>query len=159
MGFVNVSSGSLRNYTRDYARWFSTEATTVPRRFTEEDVRLIAFIVNCTKDRALTHAQVEDRLQEGDLDTFDWQLPEGSETPVEAHEDVSTHLVPVERVMAAQTLLQDAQRRENEAVEKVDELQRQIADLERQLGQAQGELKARYRAPDWWRRIFGGAGE
>ena len=155
---VAVSASGLRNYTRDYARWLSMEATETPRRFTEDDVRLIAFIVHCTKERAMTHAQVVDRLQDGDLQTFTWQIPQAPETPIETPEDVTGHLVPVERVMTAQALLQDAQRRENEASDKVDELQSRINELERELGEARGQLKSRYRSPDWWRKLFGGSG-
>jgi len=69
-------------------------------------------------------------------------------------------LVPVERLVAAQALLQDAQRREAEAADQVQALQERLAALERELGMAQGELAgykaAQRKPPAWWRALFGG---
>jgi len=160
MSLTGVSSSSLRNYTRDYERYFSTEATTTPRHFTEEDLRLIAFIVDCTKGRALTHDQVAERLLAGDLDTFTWLAPEMPQTPTDAAGESYGLLVPAERVQAAQALLQDAQRRENDAIAEAKAAQERIAELERELGVAQGRLegveRSQYTAPKWWKALFGG---
>ena len=156
---TGASASALRNYTRDYARWLSTEATTTPRRFSEQDLKLIAFVVHCTKERALTHEQVSSALAAGELDSFDWQPPQAAPAASEVH-DTGTALVPAERLQAAQLLLADTQRREVAAQEEIKRLQEEVQRLAGELGKAQGEaatLKAsRYRAPQWWRSLFGG---
>ena len=156
----------IRAYTKLYARYFSTEATPEPgqaRRFTAADLRLIKFAHQLSRQN-ITREQVAERLAAGELDRFDWQPPEPESEPEQPSSEPSTALVPLERLQAAQALLQDAQRREQAAAEQAAALQAEVQRLAGELGQAQGELQgykaAQYRAPKWWRSIFGGrAGE
>lgn len=152
----------IRVYTTRYARWLSTEATPQPgmdRRFTADDLKLLAFIYQRTA-AGETHEQVIERLQAGELEQFAWQPPEPAPEPQSADESASSALVPLERLQVAHALLQDAQRREAAAADQVAALQAEVQRLSLELGKAQGEaaaLKAsRYRAPAWWRALFGG---
>lgn len=156
----------IRAYTKLYARHFSTEATPEPgqsRRFTSADLRLIKFAHQLSRQN-ITREQVSERLAAGDLQQFDWWPPEPNSEPVESTGEPVTALVPLERLQAAQALLQDAQRREQAAAEQVAALQGEVQRLAGELGKAQGELQgykaAQYRSPVWWRKLFGGrAGE
>jgi DNA-binding transcriptional MerR regulator len=145
MAMTGVSSSALRNYTRDYARHLSTDATTTPRRFTEDDIRLIAYVIDCTKNRGMKHDEVAESLQAGDLASFEWEMPSTPHADVGTQEGASGHLVPVERLQAAQqaaqAILADAQRREGEAVAAEKAAQERIAELERELGKTQGKLE------------------
>ena len=156
----------IRAYTKLYARYFSTEATPEPgqaRRFTAADLRLIKFAHQLSRQN-ITREQVAERLAAGELDRFDWQPPEPESEPEQPSSEPSTALVPLERLQAAQALLRDAQSREQAAAEQVAALQGEVKRLAGELGKAQGELQgykaAQYKAPTWWRKMFGGrAGE
>jgi DNA-binding transcriptional MerR regulator len=161
---TGVSRQALRVYTRRYARYLSTEATPdqgQERRFTLSDLRLVAFVYGQTSAGA-SHESVAERLAAGALDNFEWQ-PEQSTEGHSASETPEGALIPVERLQAAFELLQDAQQREQDALEQAAAAKAEITRLTLELGKAQGEaetLKAsRYRAPAWWRAIFGGSGE
>ena len=152
----------IRAYTKLYARYFSTEATPEPgqaRRFTAADLRLIKFAHQLSRQN-ITREQVAERLAAGELDRFDWQPPEPESEPEQPSSEPSTALVPFERLQAAQALLRDAQSREQAAAEQVAALQAEVQRLAGELGKAQGELQgykaAQYRAPKWWRTLFGG---
>lgn len=154
----------IRVYTTRYARYLSTEATPQPgmdRRFTADDLKLLAFIYQRTS-AGETHDQVLERLQAGELEQFAWVPPEPAPTPEQqsADESASSALVPLERLHAAHALLQDAQRRESAAADQVAALQAEVQRLSLELGKAQGEAAAlkesRYKAPAWWRALFGG---
>jgi len=155
----------IRVYTTRYARYLSTEATPQPgmdRRFTTDDLKLLAFIYQRTS-AGEPHERVLERLQAGELEQFVWQPPEPEPEPQSAAESASSALVPLERLQAAHSLLQDAQRREVATADQVTTLQAEVQRLSLELGKAQGEaaaLKAgRYRAPAWWRVLFGGRAE
>jgi len=168
---TSASRPIIRTYTQRYARHLSTEATPEQgkeRKFTTGDLRVIRFVYTLTQTSE-THEQVLERLAAGELEQFDWQPPEpqrqaapgGRYTGNESAEaDPGAYLVPIERLQAAQALLQDAQRREVAAGEQVATLQAEVQRLTLELGKAQGELAgvkaSRYRSPQWWRSIFGG---
>jgi len=162
---IGASKQILRAYTGTYARYLSTEATPEPggvRRFTEADVRLLAFVYQKTTGENLTHEAVLEQLAEGALEQFTWQpeQPEPESTPESQQSAEAGMLVPVAQYRAAEALLRDAQRRESDAQEREQALQEKINLLERELGQAQGELSAtlanQRRAPAWWVALFGG---
>ena len=166
---TGASVQTIRAYTKLYARYFSTEATPttgLSRRFTADDLRLIRFAFQQTA-AGNTREQVSELLAAGALTEYEWQppAPEAASTePVENVTEPGTALVPLERLQAAHTLLQDAQHREQAAAEQVASLQAEVQRLATELGKAQGELQgfrsAQYRAPKWWRSMFGGrAGE
>ncbi len=172
---TGASESAVRNYCRDYERWLSTEATTVPRRFTAQDVKLVAFIIDRTKRQNQNHADVTAALQAGELEQFAWDAPPS--VTVRSGEaqgpqgEQSTALVPLAFLEAANELRLDALRREQEARIEAQqreqaaqarerELQDQVVELQRQVGELAGELKAvkaqRRQAPKWWRAVFGG---
>lgn len=171
---AGVSAASLRNYTARYADHFSANATPPkgqPRKFTAEDVRLLAFIRDATA-RGLKHGQVQDAIEAGELGEFDhWQAPEPETEPIQDDEP-STALATGAQVQALQMILDDLQRRESVAKEETARLrtemqahdetyQERINSLTMQLGEAKGKLSAfeeaaRNRRPEWFRRIFGG---
>lgn len=162
---TGIAKPTLRGYTRRYQRFLSTEATPehgVERLFTESDLKVLAFIFSYTS-AGKTHDQAMQALQAGELDQFSWQPPQEPETPDQPSESYSAALVPVERLQALDTLRQNAEQREAEALARLEQAQEQIRELERKLGQAQGELagvrSSQYRAPKWWRSIFGGQAE
>lgn len=156
----NISASTLRNYTRDFARWFTTEATTVPRRFTVDDLRLIAFIRHRTQEKQERIDAVQAALDAGAMDTFEWQPPQRPQQPTAAQDSEAGVLVPLESLRLHQALLAESQRRETEASSEAAELRARIEALQNELGRAQGELAAvkagRYHAPRWWRALFGG---
>lgn len=165
---TGASASALRIYTDRYARYLSTEATEIPRKFTQADLKLVAFIVHCTKARAFTHEQVEQALQAGELDLFEWEPAQASQQMSEAEQ--STAMVPMAQVQALQVLLEDLRRREQdaqqavqvvrtEATQREQSLQAEVNRLQNDLGKAQGALEAYKtvrRRPRWWVALFGG---
>jgi DNA-binding transcriptional MerR regulator len=174
---TEISRQSIRAYTGSYARWFSTEATPQQggeRRFTRADLKLIKFIfATVTRDK-ITHEQVQERLAAGALEAFDWEPDtDAHRATSEPFQHTNTSLVPVERLQAAQALMLDAQRREQEAIARAEEQARelreqaqqrerelleQVNQLQRELGKTEGEL-ATIRASKpkgFWARLFGG---
>ena len=163
---TGASRQIIRAYTDRYKEHFSREVQAEPgqpRRFTERDLKLIAYIYQQTGQASQKHEQVQAALTSGALDQFDWQPLEEVE-PGEV--PPSTALVPVERLQAAHALMQDAQRREQEATARAEvqaqqlreqamqrerELQEQINQLLRELGKTEGELAAlRSSKPKGW---------
>lgn len=140
----------------------STEATPehgAERSFTDSDLKVLAYIYTQTK-LGKTHDQVTEALQAGALDSFDWQPPEQPTEPTEPHESATDALVPMSQLHAARLVLEEAQKQRERLAEQLAEAQQRNAELERELGQAKGELagfkSAQYRAPQWWRALFGG---
>lgn len=159
---TGIAKPTLRAYTGRYSSHLSTEATPEPgteRAFTEADLRFLAFVYNLTS-AGKTHEQVLQALSAGELERFDWHLPESPQRAPESAEAAGEALVPVSRLQAAQLLVQDAQERERAAQEQISTLQAKVESLSTELGQARGELagfqRAQYRAPNWWRSLFGG---
>jgi hypothetical protein len=131
-------------------------------------LRLIRFIYEMTKQRGQNHNQVLERLKAGELAEFDWDPPD-----VDTEGEPGTALVSIAQLQAARLLLEDAQRREQEAVARAEEqarqlredaqrrereLQEQINQLLRDLGKTEGELAAiRASKPKgFWARLLGG---
>lgn len=159
---AGASRQIIRTYTDRYKEYFSPEVQAQPgqpRRFTAADLKLIHFIYTSTAEQKLTHEQVQTALSAGALEQFAWQPPETPENADQSETSTNTALVPISALQAAQALMQDAQRREEEAREQTQALQDRLATLERELGKAQGELSA-YKAmqrkpPTWWAKLFG----
>lgn len=155
----------------------STEATPdagTERRFTEADLKLMAYIYQQTQRRGKTHVEVEAALEpdapDGNpmvLDTFDWKPPTTAQHATIDGGEVGTALVPIDRLVAIQALLQaerDARLRDEEErqrlLDREQQLSARLEDVRQQLGEAQGELQAlkaqRRKPPTWWVRLFGG---
>lgn len=154
---LGISQSALRIYVDKYARHLSTEATTTPRKFTEADLRALAFVVASTRE-GKTHDQILAGWAE-EYAVFEW---DGPQPPTEPTQGESTALVPVAALQAAQALMLDAQRREEaareEARERERQLQEQINQLLRELGHKEGELEAlkASKPKGWWARLLGG---
>jgi DNA-binding transcriptional MerR regulator len=175
---LGISPSAVRLYTNTYARHLSTEATSNPRRLTDSDLRMIAYVVSKTStgqahERVLAHLATEAGQQE--YDAFEWDTPDTSQ-------EANTALVPVAQLQAAQALMLDAQRREQEAIERAEtharelreqaqrrerELLDQVNRLQREMGKAEGKiesLEAQLQQPaprpqSWWARLLGGGRE
>lgn len=150
---LGISVSAVRLYTNTYRKHLSTEATGNPRRLTETDLRLLAYVVSKTStgqphERILAHLETDEGKQE--YDDFDWEAPDAEQEP-------STALVPAAALQAAQALMLDAQRREQDALQREKELQEKIEQLLRELGHKEGELAAlRASKPKgFWARLLG----
>lgn len=157
---LGISQSALRIYCDKYARHLSTEATTTPRKFTEGDLHALAFVVASTRE-GKTHDQVLASWDQ-EYPQFEWEATEQPTDPTGATAGDSTALVPMAALQAAQALMLDAQRREEqartEAQERERQLQEQINQLLRELGKTEGELAAlRASKPKgFWARLLGG---
>jgi DNA-binding transcriptional MerR regulator len=120
---LGISQSALRIYTDRYAVHLSTEATSIPRKFTEADLRTLGFVVASTKE-GKTHEQVLATWGE-EFDSFEWEPPEST---TEAAGEASTALVPVAALQAAQALMLDAQRREQETREQALQRERELLE-------------------------------
>lgn len=161
---VGCSKPALRSYTATYSAYYSGSATPgigQTRQYTENDIKLTSFIYTRSAS-GHTHQDTLKALVDSELDNYAFTLPERSTDAPNDSSDVqggNTAIVPAERLHAALTLLQDAQRREQQAVEVGQAAQTRINELERSLGTALGELnamKAQRRRPAWWVALFGG---
>lgn len=158
---TGASRQIIRVYTETYRRFFSTEGAPEPgqpRKFTRDDLRLIRYIYLAAPQ--VGHAETAERLAAGALEQFDWQPPEGEQSAQQRAEratEPSTYLVPVERLQAAQTLLEDAQRREQAAQERAEALQAEVQRLSGGLGRAQGKLEVyeQRKRPRWLQWLAG----
>lgn len=172
---LGISPSAIRLYCDRYAVHLSTEATTTPRKFTEADLRTLAFVAHSTA-QGRTHDEILDTWADT-FPTFEWEPPQRQEEP-------TAQMVPIADVIAMRALLQEAQRREQEtkqeAQQQAESLRDEIRRLERELGQREGELSARQRTEaeraerlakleeemarlrsqetqqrrPWWRRLF-----
>ena len=144
---MGVSRQSIRSYTKAYARFFSTEATPDQggeRKFTRDDLKLIAYISTCTAMRE-THEDIVKSLERGDLALFRATVPDAPPMPTETSTTSSESnmpLVPMAQLQAAQALILDAQAREKEAKDREKALQERIEQLQREMGKLEGELGA-----------------
>jgi hypothetical protein len=71
----------------------------------------------------------------------------------------NTALVPVAQLQAAQALMLDAQQRERELRDQLQQRERELQQLQRELGKVEGELGAikAQRPRSWWAKLFGGS--
>jgi len=166
---LGISASALRIYVDKYAEHLSTEATTTPRKFTEADLNALAFVVASTKE-GKTHGEILAGWDE-EYALFEW-APRGfpPQTPTEATGGEATALVPMAALQAAQALMLDAKRREEEAREQAIARERELLDqlhqLQREMGKAEGKIESleaqlqqpapRRKSPAWWVRLFGG---
>ena len=115
---TGASKPAIRNYTQLYAKYFSTESTPEKgksRIFTAADVKLIAFIREKTVDQNQSHDDTRKALDSGELEQFVWSLPNETAQAGEAEPNTQYQLIPVERLQAALSLLEDARTREAQA--------------------------------------------
>lgn len=160
---TGASKQAIRVYTTRYARYMSTEATPdagTERRFTEADLKLMAYIYQQTQRGNRTHNQVLASLEEGALDAYDWEPPTTAQHATIDGGSIGTALVPIERLVATQALLQAEREERQRLIDREQELSERLENVRQQLGEAQGELKAlksqRRKPPAWWVRLFGG---
>jgi DNA-binding transcriptional MerR regulator len=166
---TGASKQALRVYTTRYKQFMSPLATPDAggeRRFTEADLKYLAYVYQQTQS-SKTHEEVLAALANGALDDFEWEPPKTTQNVTIDGGSVGTALVPIERLVAIQALLQaerEARQRDEDErqrlIDREQQLSARLEDLRQQLGEAQGELKAikatRRKPPAWWVRIFGG---
>lgn len=160
---VGCTPQVLRQYTNKFPRHFSAHATPASggvRRFTPEDVKLVAFIFTSTVQRGLSHEEVAQQLDSGALHDFDYELPTtAQQDATEQAQSETTQLVSVERLNAALGLFQREREINEQIHEEADQLRQRIEQLQRELGQKEGELSALKAQPQrrgWWARLWGG---
>ncbi|MCB0094305.1 MAG: MerR family transcriptional regulator [Caldilineaceae bacterium] len=158
---TGASVASIRVYGARYVKYMSPTATPEPgqmRRFSEDDVKLIAYIYHSTTE-GVNHDQVQERLDAGALDSFEWNPPE-EQKPEQEPETYSSALVPIERLHALNEVLQRETAERERLATSTQELQKEIARLNADLGKAQGiaETLASQNARltrSWWRKLLG----
>lgn len=150
---LGISQSALRIYCDKYKDFLDDDAKKVPRKFTEADLRTLAFVVASTKG-GKTHDQVLATWDE-EFSAFEWKP---TVLPTDPTGGDSTALVAQNQTMHA--FLLDAQRREEQARDRERELLDKVNQLEHKLGKAEGELEAikatKRKPPAWWVRLFGG---
>lgn len=152
---IGVSPTSVRTYTDYYAAHLSKYATGRPRRYTTEDLRIMAYVAYSVAELNRTHEQTLDVIID-ELNSFTWDGPARSGPSASAQDpgpSESTALVPVSLLRAAQTMLQD---RDKELQRLRDELQVQrgrVEQLQHDNGRLSGQL-GELRRP-WWKRLLG----
>lgn len=173
---LGISATGLRIYTNTYPTHLSTEATGKRRKFTDADLCWLSFV----KERTAAgddHKEILSEMSEAkDAGTVwdlwqqyqdDWQAPTATQQASYDAETTGTALVPIERLVAMQAVLQS----EREAFQRAEEERQRLLDREvelneklertnKELGEALGELKAikaqRRKPPTWWVKLFGG---
>jgi DNA-binding transcriptional MerR regulator len=145
---LHVAASSIRNYCKNDAfRSFFSAGATPPtgtaRQLSPNDVRVLAFIAHSTGD-GIDLATVAQRLQDGDLDSFEWDQGEaqGEAQAGNALTVINQYRSDLQEAHAAQLELKD----------QVADLRAELATARAQLDAAQDEL-TRLRRP-WWSRLF-----
>ena len=162
---LGVARQTMRAYAARYARFLSTEGAPPERgqarRFTDADLKTLAYVRYHT-DLGATHDTIAAQLTSGALDSWEWAGARSSATQDDqgsVQDDVGSHsaLVPTERLLAAQALLQDAQTRLATEEAKNSALQAELRALERVLGKTEGELAAikASKPKGFWARLLG----
>jgi DNA-binding transcriptional MerR regulator len=164
---TGASKQAIRVYTQRYARYMSTEATPdagSERRFTEADLKLMAYIYQQTQRGGQTHDKVLEALASGALDAFEWEPRTSPQEGYIDAETTGTALVPIERLMATQALLQAQLEERQRLLERERELLDQVQRLQREVGKAEGKIESleeqlkqpMQRPRSWWARLLGG---
>ena len=65
----SISKNTVRNWTRYFAAYLSTSATTIPRQYDEADVRILALVAELRADN-LSYAEIRAEL-DGQYITID----------------------------------------------------------------------------------------
>src|SRR5215212_30082 len=116
---AKVSIPTVYNYTKRFARYFSPTATPqkgATRLFSDDDIRLLAYLNHKLSRQKLTYEQVEQALETepAELETF------AEYTSPERHgAEEALHLVPRAELISAKILVDDARLREQQAQAKV----------------------------------------
>lgn len=157
---IDVSTGSVRNYSDTYSVFLSDQANNRPRRFTLDDLRLFAFVKHSTGTLGRTHEETLDSLPDA-LRGFEWSYEQvGDKSPqnvTSAHnsdtEETSTALVPASALRAAQTMLQDRQNRIEQLEQELAQARARVESAQYDIGRLEGE-NAQLSRP-WWKRLLG----
>lgn len=160
-----ASPNAVRSYAKRHSRYFSDTGAPSDRgstrKFTRDDVRLIAYIRHLTQNEGQSHEQVAESLAQGALSAWDWQppdVPAGDVQPPEATEALAT----VHQLQIALAAMRDVRERQDaelvDARDEAERLREEIRKLERELGKAEGALAALQAQPQrrgWWARLWG----
>lgn len=152
-GRLGISAGTVRNYTSQFADHLSPEATPPPgqpRRFTDEDLRVMATAKSLLAE-GLTYDQVRERLAEGVHLVEEVEVPP---TPEPEPERTETALVPVATL---QLYVQPYVRERDRVIMERDEALARVAELEREVGRLEGQLQVQQPpgGKSWIQRLLG----
>lgn len=158
--YLGLSPAGIRNYCQHYSRYLSTEATPDPgmtRRFTLADIKLFAYVRDRT-NQGTTHLQILPEIENGALDSFEWDIPASS--AYSAHSEDADHtepttaaLVPASTLAAYQTLLSATEKRLQSTENELNQARARIEMLQSEVGDLTGQNKM-LKVP-WWKRLFG----
>lgn len=149
---VGVSPSSLRNYCNNplFAPFFSAGATPPrgqARQLCDTDLRTLRFIATQTT-AGVQLATVAERLEAGELETFEWFSPGQEPAPQELQSSATLALAT-----ALTTQLERARTHENELLERLLEAERRATAAETELRTLKEMQTAtpRERLPFWHR--------
>ena len=153
---ANISVQSVRNYTRTFSELLSPHARGEhgDRLYNEADVEMVCKIAVLRKCGVPPGEIIEQIRWEQAQEFVDVASPQSkeqaAEPTTESTKDDAVEFVPIEVLQATQALMLDAQRRERQ-------LQEQINQLLRELGHKEGELEARRasKPKSFWARLLG----
>src|SRR3954465_14365400 len=112
---AKISIPTVYNYTKRFAQYFSPMATPkkgTTRLFSEDDIRLLAYLNHKLSGQKLTYEQVEQALETepADLETFaDYT------SPARPLVEEALQVVPRAELISAKILVDDARQREQQA--------------------------------------------
>lgn len=154
---TGVSASTLRNYTKHYVGYLTAAATPgegQKRVFTEQDLKLVAFIKQKTSKRGegLSHEAVKAAIDRGELEDF--------ELPSKSTGETDTALATAENSSALMLLIEQLREREENYRQRDEEQQLEIVALQRELGTAQGrmlelEKQNKRLSRPWWKKVLG----
>jgi len=146
--YLGVSPATVRNYTRQFADHLSPTASPPPgqpRRFTEEDLRVMATVKSLLTE-GVTYEQARRRLADGLHLVEDLDLP----LPPRGREPTETALVPMASVhLIVQPYIDQTEQLRKER----DQALSRVVELERHLGRLEGLLESQRRS--WLQRLLG----
>jgi hypothetical protein len=148
---LGISVSAVLFYTSPTTNNLFTESTDKPRRLTETDLGLFAYVVS-KRDTGLPYECVFAYLgaTEGkaECDAFEWEVPE-------TEQEANTALVSFAALQAAQALMLDVHRWVQEAVPRERELQAKAISCN--ANWATRKVSWQHCGKGFWARLFGDA--
>lgn len=145
---LQIHENTVRAWADQYSQFFSPGAVASKRKYSEDDIRVLATILEM-RDAGIKPADITEALQNGRR--VDVIPPPVTNAETEARRDVQ--LIPLAEYKRSldeivrlntqiDTLTFERDRAVRERTEDAERYNQQIATIRQQLGQAEGELKA-----------------
>jgi DNA-binding transcriptional MerR regulator len=169
--WINQHENTVRDWSKRYSAFLSPNANAGRRRFTREDVRVLATIASL-RTTGLSLDAVEEVLKQGKFLQDDEMPTEPDPEAEEARKNIDMVYAPKERIesaLAVQELqlvitrkedeLRQTELRLEEAVDERDKLRTRVLELERDIAAAKARLEIieQERKPfSWWLLLIAG---